>query len=74
MKSSSAGFGPSTGLKTEMTYDVLNCHPDQPDVKELFTTKCLTVEEKYRLLEVRDKVLRARKIGYLSNWREVYNG
>ncbi len=60
MNKSSRGVGFSS-TKPEMSYDVINFVRDQADAKELFDKKCTSVEEKYWLLEARDKVLRSRK-------------
>ena len=40
-------------------------YPDSPEAKELFTKRAVTAEERYRLLEARDKIIRASE---LSVW------
>jgi hypothetical protein len=44
-----------------ITYDLLNFNPDTSEARELFSKKYGTAEERYRALEARDKLLRARK-------------
>lgn len=41
---------------------LLTFNPDTPDAQELFTKRSNTVEERYRILEARDKLIRARKL------------
>jgi hypothetical protein len=41
---------------------LLNFNPDTSEARELFSKKYGTAEERYRALEARDKLLRARKL------------
>lgn len=54
---------PATDPKHEMAYDVLHFtleHVDKNDT--IFQRAYPSAEEKYRVLEARDKLLRARKL------------
>ncbi|ODN03654.1 Germinal-center associated nuclear protein [Orchesella cincta] len=39
---------------------LLSFNPDTPEAQELFSKRAVTVEERYRILEARDKIIRSR--------------